>query len=763
VEAEDDQLGLYTALRNSSRKAVNQGRCLIRKSANISENYPGFSPPSRALAWIRANEVSTGGIRTHSNHSDAYPEVSGYIIPTLLNYGERDLAKRLIQWLLCIQRADGSYTSPNGVPHVFDTGQILRGLLAGAELVPEALDAAERAANYLRKEMLGGGSEGFGNRYSEEIPETVHLYVLPPLMKAAHALGKPEFVEAVEHCTEYYCGHADFLKDTDLTHFLGYEVEALIDLGHMDKVFSFLTKLGERQDSSGSLGAKNNSSWICTPGLAQLALCWYKIGQWQPADKALDWLEYHQNSTGGFSGSYGKGASYFRDVEIPWAAKFYLDANRLRIGSFFNRNASVLPSSVSKDDGRVRAILSVVRPTDRILEVGCGKGRFLKAIRETHPTTDCTGVDISPALLKQVSVEIRTVQGSLESIPLPGQSFDVVFAVEAIEHSANPKAAIAEMIRVARPGGWVLVIDKHRSQWGRLTCPPWEQWPEKFLLQSEMNKGCDHVSTEPVGYDGNPPSDGLMVFWRGQKRSRLSGKKWNEALLSPSSHRNLVNRVRSNHLSEWCQVLVLATRSKDKVLEIGTGTGEMSLHLSQTGRKVTALDFSMENLQFVKQCADELGICLEVVMADATQLLPFPDNSFDCVWSSGLLEHFSSEQRCNMLREQGRVSNKKVISLVPNASCIAYRAGKAYQEEQGKWPYGLEIPIPSMRKEFEAAGLHVTSEFSVGARHALSFLPGNHLLRKPLETWIKSVSLREVGECNQGYLLVTTGLKISEK
>ena len=164
----------------------------MRRTRFPSNLHHNASSPARALAWIRANEMFTGGIRVHSEHSDAYPEVSGYLAPTLLKYGERELAKRLVQWLLCIQRADGSYTSADGVPHVFDTGQVLRGLLAGAELVPRALDAAERAANYLTKEMLGGGSGGFGNRYSGEIPETVHLYVLPPLVKAADALGNSE-------------------------------------------------------------------------------------------------------------------------------------------------------------------------------------------------------------------------------------------------------------------------------------------------------------------------------------------------------------------------------------------------------------------------------------------------------------------------------------------------------------------------------------------------------------------------------------------
>ena len=112
-----------------------------------------------------------------------------------------------------------------------------------------------------------------------------------------------------------------------------------------------------------------------------------------------------------------------------------------------------------------------------------------------------------------------------------------------------------------------------------------------------------------------------------------------------------------------------------------------------------------------------------------------------------------------MLREWARVTSGKIITLVPNAAAVAYRAGKALQEEQGRWPYGLETPILTMRDDFEAAGLRVLSEFSVGAKHALTFLPEDHRLRKSLSSWMNSLSQSELEDCNQGYLLVTIGSK----
>jgi len=482
-------------------------------------------PPLRALAWIRVNELPTGGIRVHSTHPNAYPEVTGYLVPTLLQYGERELATRLVHWLVCIQRPDGSYTDPGrGKPFVFDTGQVLRGLLAAVDLVPEALDAARRAADYLISQMVDGGKGGFGNRYSYSggiIPESVHLYVLPPLLQASEVLQKPEYRTAAERCIEFYCNHPDALRMSTLTHYLGYELEALIDLGLADMAIPILDALREEQTPDGAVRAIPGAKWVCTPGLAQLAVCWYKVGQWEPADRAMNWLERHQQPSGGFLGSYGRGASYGPDDELSWAVKFYLDAHWLRVISFLDRNAHIFPDFVSRDDGRVQAILSVVRPKDRILEVGCRKGRFLKVIREIYPSTECTGVDISPTLLSHVPAGIRALKGSMESIPCPDDYFDVVFSVEAIEYSANPEIAIKEMVRVTRPGGWVIVIGKHRSRRKGSVCLPWEWMPGEDELRRWLSRWCDQVSVEPVSYDGKPP-DGLMVVWRGRKMSNPS-------------------------------------------------------------------------------------------------------------------------------------------------------------------------------------------------------------------------------------------------
>ncbi len=489
---------------------------LLLKPTKIMQQVPR---PTLALKWVRAHEVRGGGIRVHSAHPNAYPEVSGYFVPTLLRFGEQEMAARLTRWLVSIQLPCGAYADPDhGKPYVFDTGQVLRGLLAGIDLAPGSADAAKRAADYLCAQMIQGGGAGFGSHYAGTIPESVLLYVIPPLVQAGRVFQEPEYLAAAERCIEHYSARKDSLQIDNLTHFLGYELEALIELGRMGTAAPVLEALRKEQTADGSVRGRGRTSWVCCPGLAQLAVCWYKVGQWEPADMALARLEEHQMPSGGFLGSYGPGANYFPQVEVSWAVKYYLDAHRLRVLSFMERNAHSFPGEVSISDGRAQAILKVIRPGDKVLEVGCGKGRFLKIVRQRCPDSQCTGIDISSMLLAEVPAEIQCLRGSLESVPCSENSFDVVFSVEVIGHSANLEWAVAEMIRVTRPGGWVVVIDKQRSHWGRFVTPPWEFWPDAERLKQLLMHGCNDVTYEPVSYDDHP-ADGLMLVWRGRKRS----------------------------------------------------------------------------------------------------------------------------------------------------------------------------------------------------------------------------------------------------
>jgi len=708
----------------------------------------------RALGWVRANHLPTGGIRLESGHPHAYPKVTGYLIPTLLAYGERELAAELADWLMCSQRADGSFTDPHeGRSSAFDSGQVLRGLVAMIGVVPGVDDAARRAGEYL---CWLAGRGRFPRAYNgSDRPESIHLYALPPLLEAAEKLGIRKFRDAASALFDRYAAGDDCCRIGDLTHDLGYQLEALIDLGAADRARPILDRLESVQRPDGGVRGREGVDWICSTGLAQVAICWYKIGRTAPADAAMDWLERHQEPTGGFRGSYGPGASYKPHVEISWAVKFALDAQLHRVNAFFASHASEFPTDVAPTDGRLQAVLARISNGDRVLEVGCGKGRFLRAIAEARQV-ECHGIDPSRALLASAASGASTQPGTLERIPYPDAAFDVVYAVEALEHSVAWDNAVRELTRVVKPGGWAVIVDKHAGAWGRMDCPSWVRWPAADELAAALRRHCDGVSVAPVAYDDRPAADGLMMAWSGRRRRRLSGEEWSEVLGIGNLQRTIAHEVRFNQFSDWGRAVMRQTRPDDHVLEIGSGAGKISLQLAMAGRRATCLDSSAASLAFVAGCARDLGVELRTVRADATMRLPFANRTFDCVWSSGLLQHFTTEERRRMLTEWARVSRRFMIHLVPNAASLAYRFGKAAQESRGDWRYGLELPLATLRDDFEAAGIRVTAETTVAAEHALGFVD-DPAVRRTLREAIGSISRADLAEWRQGYLLVTVG------
>lgn len=101
-----------------------------------------------------------------------------------------------------------------------------------------------------------------------------------------------------------------------------------------------------------------------------------------------------------------------------------------------------------------------------------------------------------------------------------------------------------------------------------------------------------------------------------------------------------------------------------KILEVGTGTGAMSVFLSYLGFKVTSLDNDKKVLDKARSLAKDFNGKVEFVFGNGFKM-DFKDDSFDLSFHQGLLEHFSDEEIYSLLDEQLRVSGMVVLS-VPN-------------------------------------------------------------------------------------------------
>jgi ubiquinone/menaquinone biosynthesis C-methylase UbiE len=102
-------------------------------------------------------------------------------------------------------------------------------------------------------------------------------------------------------------------------------------------------------------------------------------------------------------------------------------------------------------------------PGARMLDVGCGPGRYLATVREAEPSSDALGMDLSAGMAAEASAFAPTVVGDAQAIPFPMDAFDVVLAAHMLYHVPDIDAALREIARVLRPDGTLLVVLNGRA------------------------------------------------------------------------------------------------------------------------------------------------------------------------------------------------------------------------------------------------------------------------------------------------------------
>src|SRR3954449_497931 len=104
-------------------------------------------------------------------------------------------------------------------------------------------------------------------------------------------------------------------------------------------------------------------------------------------------------------------------------------------------------------------LLAAAKPGERVLDLGCGAGRFVAALRDAG--SDPVGVELAEAALDRAranapGADLRPVEPD-GSLPLEHASVDLVWCSEVLEHVADTEHALLEVRRVLRPGGRVLI------------------------------------------------------------------------------------------------------------------------------------------------------------------------------------------------------------------------------------------------------------------------------------------------------------------
>ena len=252
------------------------------------------------LGWIK-NHSPSGVLNWHDGQ--VYNEVTGYLIPTMLKWGEIDLALQYREYLLESQNPDGTWNGIDGKVRVFDTAACYEGLLAIGET-----EVAENVKNYLQTLYLDNGALPI-----EPGGDLTHIYTARASGLINSRLGRDYW--------QFDGGWDMRWGSKQRTHYIAYGLEGLEMLG---------VDISEPlQASIDALGKDNlmpywiEEDWSKPQGTdvtatCQMAMLYARNGM--DAESLIKAVEKLIRDDGGVPQT--------KDDMWPvsWAAKFYLDA-----------------------------------------------------------------------------------------------------------------------------------------------------------------------------------------------------------------------------------------------------------------------------------------------------------------------------------------------------------------------------------------------------------------------------------------------------
>jgi hypothetical protein len=327
---------------------------------------------------VRNDEPDSGGVSAGWSFEDgwlpSYPETSGYIVETFIAAAgvlDRpdliDRARRIIDWELSIQRPDGAFPGhfgePGSQPVVFNTGQIMHGMLAGYLQLrrTDCLEAAVRAGHWLARMQ---DPDGCWRQFEHNgVPHTYNTRASWALLATALIAGDaPQKTAAIRNLdwalaqqreSGWFANNAFIPGREPFTHTIAYAIRGLLESGvllgssrYVDAAARAARALANAQRADGWLAGTYDAAWTaragycCLTGVAQMSVNWMRCAREAgavelhgKARKALSFLKRAQRLTdrdevarGAIAGSAPIWGAYSR-FEFPnWAAKFFADA-----------------------------------------------------------------------------------------------------------------------------------------------------------------------------------------------------------------------------------------------------------------------------------------------------------------------------------------------------------------------------------------------------------------------------------------------------
>lgn len=452
----------------------------------------------RALGWLLA-QANEQGVPRLAGDARRSATTTGRCLPTLLAYGERELALDWGHWL--VEQAEQIDELGPGAADAEELGSILCGLLA----IEPALPEAKRPARKIAQRLIDWIS----------LEESVAPLFLPQLKEASRRWQENRWKKPIRAAEGRLRMMRDWKLWAKMPGSYASMMATLLDLGQTGAAEAGLKLLYSMDRLDGAIESPSGPR-IDTTELAQLAICWYRLGWRKRADRAMVWLVAHQHASGGFEARWPR-RWMLRPIESVWTAKFFLDAALLQVRAAFEAAGDKLPDEIDADDGRYRAVRDwlepLIRPGLKVADIGCGSGRFLNRLHEEFDSVKFFGIDDSTELLKELPRGVRHARGHLLNLPQEDAAYDAVFCVEALEHSLVPENAVGELCRVTAAGGRVLIIDKQQSKQPLSECAPWERWFTPEEVSGWLSAYCRDVEVREISHGVHEQPTGLFLCW----------------------------------------------------------------------------------------------------------------------------------------------------------------------------------------------------------------------------------------------------------
>ncbi|GAB4539760.1 MAG: hypothetical protein Fur002_05410 [Anaerolineales bacterium] len=377
---------IQSALQMAARPAA--WLALARDALSLHSRIQNDETHLRAaMDWLRrAHDNGQGGVALgwslKTGWQPPYPETSGYIIPTFLNYAKKynapeftERALKIGEWELSLQFESGAFPSSagtGGIPLVFDAAQILQGLLALFTFTQDEkwLAAATRAGAWIISLQQPNGAWVAGSH--KNIPHAYYTRAVFPLFELTRISGRGEFAAAAEKFIGWvlalrhpngWIDEMAFSSNIDpLTHTFAYTYEGLLESANhiapqtRAEVLETLQSMAERaaayveSNPQKPLPAFVNSRWefygdfSCLVGNAQTALNLKRCAKLFEEPRYLEAAEILLRQVkaaqffapafpeihGGISGARPIWGGYGSLTLINWAGKFFADALMLK-------------------------------------------------------------------------------------------------------------------------------------------------------------------------------------------------------------------------------------------------------------------------------------------------------------------------------------------------------------------------------------------------------------------------------------------------